>query len=199
MVVWSILIAYLLGSIPFGLICGFLIKGVDIRQHGSGNLGATNVFRVIGKRWGICVLVLDALKGAMAVLVARYLLSASVIGTPVVVAGVTAIMGHAFPIWLRFKGGKGVATSLGVFLALAFIPTASTFGIWILVFATVRIISVASLVAAFTFPLVLFVTCRSQEIFPFLFAVSLLLLAFIVYTHRSNIKRLLRGEEKRLL
>ena len=191
------MIAYLIGGIPFGLLIGRLVKGIDVRQHGSGNLGATNVFRVVGKKWGIFVLLLDAFKGyaacALPVLLAFSLNPYALLGL-----GVAAILGHVFPVWLGFKGGKGVATSLGVFLALIPVPTLWTFALWILLFLIFRIISLASLAAACAFPAVIFFTLRSQSYFPAYFGIALCLAAFIFYTHRANLKRLLHGEEKTL-
>jgi len=190
--------AYLLGSVPFGLIVGRLVKGIDVREHGSGNLGATNVFRVIGRRWGIFVLFLDALKGYLAVALPNAILMGDISPLALILLALAAIAGHAFPVWLKFKGGKGVATSLGVFLAIAFKPTLVTFMAFLIVFAMTHIISISSLSAAFLFPFVIFWTHRQLRIFPYLFTVSLLLLGFIIYTHRANIGRLLRGEEKKL-
>lgn len=194
-----ILCAYLMGSIPFGLILVWIVKGVDIRQHGSGNLGATNVFRVIGKPWGIIVLLLDALKGWAAVTLCQFWPGTSFPEFFPLVLGSMAILGHAFPIWLAFKGGKGVATSLGVFLAIAYKPMLITVSVWILVFWVNRIISLASLTAAFLFPLIILLTCRHYPYFGALLGVSLFLALFIFYTHRQNILRLCRGEEKRLI
>ena len=191
------LAAYLLGSIPFGLIAGFRLKGVDIREHGSKNIGATNVFRVVGKKWGIAVLLLDALKGYVACVLPVFF------GHPLAIPfqlllGVSAILGHSFPVWLKFKGGKGVATSLGVFLAIAWIPTLITFGLWGICFTLTHIISIASLVAAVIFPLMI-VTCYGQTTdLKFLLPISLLLAAFIFYTHRANLQRLRQGTEKKL-
>lgn len=190
--------AYLLGTIPFGFWTARFVKGIDIREHGSKNIGATNVFRVVGKKWGILVFILDALKGYSAVQLPEWV-SGAAVPLPIKIGlAATAIIGHTFPVWLRFKGGKGVATSLGVFLAAAPVPAGITFGIWILVFIITHIISVSSLAAAALFPVVCWVTSRQVPGFGFLLAVSLLLSAFIFYTHRANIQRLRKGEEKRL-
>ncbi len=117
------IIAYLAGSIPFGLLIGRWVGGVDLRRHGSGNIGATNVFRVVGKKWGLFALFLDALKGAFAVSIPP-LIFALPRSVPLSLSlGIAAILGHSFPVWLKFKGGKGVATSLGVFMAIAPAPT----------------------------------------------------------------------------
>lgn len=198
LMVFFVLTAYLLGSIPFGLIVARKVKGIDIREHGSRNTGATNVFRVVGRKWGFLVLFLDALKGASAVL-----LPGMITGSPVpfeyrVAFAVCAILGHSFSVWMSWKGGKGVATSLGVFLALAPLPTLVTLAGWILVFAVTRIISAASLAAAVFFPAAVAFFFQGKAEWGLLFPLALLLTAFIFYTHRANIGRLLRGEEKRL-
>lgn len=191
--------AYLLGTIPFGLLTGFWVKKVDIRLHGSGNLGATNVFRVIGKKWGITVLILDALKGYLGVFLMQSFFVPQASMEQRVAAAVCCILGHTFPVWLRFKGGKGVATSLGVFIALAPGVTLCTFGLFTAIFMFSRIISLSSIVSAVSFPIIIFVYYRGKSEMSALFPVSLLLAVFILFTHRSNIKRILRGEEKRLI
>lgn len=192
-----IILAYFLGSIPFGLIIGRLVRGIDVRQHGSGNVGATNVFRVVGKKWGILVLFLDALKGYAAVAVPVWT-NAQVAPPVLMLTGIVAILGHSFSIWLKLKGGKGVATSLGVFLGLAAYPTLLAFAVFILVFMVSRIISISSLSAAIVFPIILFCVYRFEALFIWLFPVSILLAVFIFYTHRANILRLMKGEEKKL-
>lgn len=193
-----ILLAYLLGSVPFGLFAGFMAKGLDIREHGSRNIGATNVFRVIGKKWGITVLLLDALKGYLACALPCFL--GQELAVPFqLILGVSAILGHSFPVWLKFKGGKGVATSLGVFLAIAWVPTLITFGLWALCFAITRIISISSLAAAVIFPLMITWRYAGTPDLKFLLPISLALAIFIFYTHRANIQRLRHGTEKKLL
>ena len=194
----SILFAYFLGSIPFGLLIGRWVKGVDVRKSGSGNLGATNVFRVVGKRWGVLVLFLDALKGFIAVRVPDSFFVSDYPLWFLMMLAVAAIFGHIFPIWLSFKGGKGVATSLGVFIAIAYQPTLLTFLLWVLIFVVTRIISAASLMAACMFPLMIYLTSRNDPVFTFLFPISLLLVTCILFTHRANIRRILKGEERRL-
>lgn len=196
-----LLSAYLLGSVPFGLLIARGVKQIDIREHGSRNIGATNVFRVVGKKWGITVFILDALKGFTAANLPHLLLSSQPdnIAFLSLYCGIAAIVGHTFPVWLRFKGGKGVATSLGVFLGVALTPTALAFAGWILVFSLFRIISLASLAAAVIFPVLVIVFYTGEPIFKVLCPVSFLLGVFIFYTHRANIGRLLRGEEKRII
>ncbi len=193
-----VIAAYLVSSIPFGLILARLAKGIDIRQHGSGNIGATNVLRVVGRKWALLVFSLDTFKGIFAVVMPEIVLGER---PPIPVAlllGAAAIAGHTFPVWLRFKGGKGVATSLGVFLAVALVPTLLTFALWVLVFAITRIISAASLTAAVAFPAVLFFMERAEPDREWLLAMGLLLTVFIFFTHRANIGRLLKGEEKKI-
>jgi len=192
------LLAYLLGSIPFGLWTAWKVKGIDIREHGSRNIGATNVFRVVGKKWGIMVFVLDALKGYAACALPVF---CGIKGLTVqfqLLLGVSAVVGHTFPVWLKFKGGKGVATSLGVFLAIAWTPTLITFGLWMLVFAVSRIISVASLCAAFIFPFMITGYYLHTGGLKWLLPISIFLACFIFYTHRHNIQRLRQGTEKKL-
>ncbi len=189
--------AYLLGSIPFGLIAGFKAKGLDIREHGSKNTGATNVFRVVGKKWGILVLLLDVTKGYVACILPAFL-GQSLLLPFQLLLGVSAILGHSFPVWLKFKGGKGVATSLGVFLAIAWVPTLITFGIWILCFAITHIISISSLAAAVVFPIMITWLYAGTSGIKFLLPISLILAVFIFYTHRANIQRLRQGTEKKL-
>lgn len=193
-----ILVAYLFGSIPFGLLIGRFVKGIDIREHGSKNIGATNVFRTVGRPWGILALILDALKGVLACLFPLLLGAEDLSVSLRLLLGVAAILGHSFPVWLKFKGGKGVATSLGVFLAVCWKPTLITFGIWILAFVITRIISISSLVAAVIFPIVIAVFYWSSPDLKFLLPISILLAAFIFYTHRANLQRLRQGAEKRL-
>lgn len=195
----SCIIAYFLGAIPFGLWAGFLVKKLDIREHGSKNIGATNVFRVVGKKWGILVLFLDALKGWVACKLPIYLYGNIFSVEKQLVFAICAILGHTFPVWLKFKGGKGVATSLGVFLAVVWLPTTIAFGFWWVVFAFFRIISVASLATGALYPLLILIFQHEKPGFGLLMGLSLLLAAFMFYTHRANIGRLRRGEEKKLL
>lgn len=190
-------LAYLLGSIPFGFLTGRIVKGIDVREHGSKNIGATNVFRVVGKKWGIVVFLLDAFKGYIAVRLPDFL--GNDLSLPSLIGlAIAAILGHTFPVRLRFKGGKGVATSLGVFLAVAPLQAGITFALWCVIFFSFRILSAASLAAALFFPAVVFLTFKNDPDFPWLFSISLLLTGFIFMTHRANIQRLLRQEEKRL-
>jgi glycerol-3-phosphate acyltransferase PlsY len=194
----AVLIAYLCGSIPFGLLIGRWVKGIDVREHGSKNSGATNVFRVVGKKWGILVFVLDAAKGYAGVMLGCAAAQVPVGSGFSYFLAVAAIFGHTFSLWLKFKGGKGVATSLGVFLAAALMPTLIAFGLWIVVFAGTHIVSISSLAAAAAFPILSILAVAAGREHAALVPISLLLCGFIFYTHRENIKRLRKGEEKRL-
>ena len=194
--------SYLLGSIPSGYIVG-RFAGVDIRRHGSGNIGATNVLRLLGKKYGYSVFFLDALKGFLAVRLAIFF--AEHLGTARsysdwfgIVAALACVFGHAFPIWLKFKGGKGVATSAGVMLGLAPIATIIAVIVWIAVFEITRYVSVASVTAAIALPaaigilLMLHVTNSAV-----IFYSAIVLAAVVCWRHRSNLTRLVRGTEQR--
>ncbi len=199
-IILAVLLSYLLGSLPTAYLVGKLLKGIDIREHGSGNVGATNVFRVVGKGWGVGVLIFDALKGAFAVLMVSSIFSTTVVSLPIfqLICGMAAIAGHTWTVWLRFKGGKGAATSAGVFITLAPKAALCSLVIFILLFVWKRYVSLSSLGAAVTFPLWVFAFYRSSEISPVLLPISILLIFFIFYTHRGNIARLKAGTEKRL-
>lgn len=191
----AVVIAYLVGSIPFAYLAG-RARGVDLRQHGSGNLGATNAVRVLGLPTGVAVYVLDTLKGFLPVSALVPLVLATRHDLWAIAIGIAAIAGHVRPIYLGFqKGGKGVATAGGVFLALAPLATVLGLAVWVLVFFPSGYVSLASLVTAVLFPLAVLVTgtpARSA-----LFAVAVAIAAFVVWTHRANIARLRRGEEHR--
>jgi len=161
----AVIVGYLLGSCPNGLLIA-RSRGVDIRKHGSGNIGATNVLRVMGKKWGYLVFALDAFKGFAAVRLALVLAFAlnpnglhhELVG---IVGGLAAILGHTFPVWLRFRGGKGVATSAGVLLGLMPIAVISVFLVWLALFKGTRYVSVASIGAAAALPFFLHSICES--------------------------------------
>ena len=181
---------FLLGAVPFGYVVGKL-KGVDVRRHGSGNIGATNVSRVLGKKYGALVLLLDALKGALPVLVVK------LSGLPEeyqVLAGLFAVLGHCFSPFLRFKGGKGVATGLGAFIVISPKVTLLAFLIFLAVFLSTRYVSLSSITAALSYPLIYRFLEKPSEVSFILVSLTALV---IVVKHRSNIRRLLRGEEKK--
>jgi glycerol-3-phosphate acyltransferase PlsY len=193
----GILISYLVGSIPSAYLAG-KARGVDLRAHGSGNLGATNVARVLGTRTGILVFVADVLKGFLPVWILPRYLDASNLELWAVLFGAAAIIGHVKPIFLGGKGGgKGVATASGVFLALAFVPLLIAQAVWALVFYFTRYVSLASLIGAVILPIAILTWWR-DPLSP-VFLASLIVAAFVFWTHRANIGRLRRGEEHRFV
>jgi glycerol-3-phosphate acyltransferase PlsY len=193
-----IIASYLLGSIPFGFITARLVKKIDIRQHGSGNIGATNVFRVVGRGWGRAVFVCDFLKGVLAPLITvSFIPDAS--NTVILLSAVAVVCGHNWTIFLNFKGGKGVATTIGAMAGLGFIfPHLWTILVislvgWIVIFKTTRYVSIASMGASGLFFLLSLIFDVVAEVRIF----SLLLLVFIVIRHKSNIKNLIAKKEHR--
>jgi glycerol-3-phosphate acyltransferase PlsY len=197
-----VLLAYVLGSIPFGYLLVRLFVGGDVRETGSGGTGATNVTRRAGKGVGVLTLLLDLLKGAAAVLVARALLGADAQAQWwVCAAGAAAVLGHVFPVWLKFRGGKGVATGLGVFLVLAPLATLCALLLFVAVVWLWRYVSLGSILSASVLPLAVWAlsTLGVGDRAPRpLLLLSVLGAALIVLMHRANIGRLLRGEESRL-
>ncbi|MEY4569075.1 MAG: glycerol-3-phosphate 1-O-acyltransferase PlsY [Verrucomicrobiota bacterium] len=217
------LIAFLLGSIPFGLIIA-KAKGINIREHGSGNIGATNVLRVVGKKYGIACLLLDALKGFVPTVIAISLIRFPGIQNPMtlsgllphasefamltaqmfqVLAGLCAILGHNYSPWVGFKGGKGIATSAGVLIALMPAAVVILIAIWGLVFLFSRYVSLASILAAGALPLVTLWgswfhgKIQNGTWNKPLFAFSIIIAVLAIWKHRSNIQRLLAGTEHR--
>ena len=204
MFVLAIILSYLLGSIPVGYILSRALKGIDIRRFGSGNFGATNVFRVVSPTAGVVVLVLDMLKGAIPVtLVADLLLRSSVDYDQILLRlllGLAAVCGHNWTIFLKFKGGKGVATTAGALLGLSFkIPCLGLIaglclGVWVLTVLSTGFISLGSILASVALPILMMVF--NQPVKLLIFGAALCL--FVAYRHKSNIRRLLRGEEKKI-
>ena len=196
--------AYLLGSIPTGYLVA-KAKGVDIRAHGSGNIGATNVFRVLGKAAGIFVLVVDALKGFVACSVVPLLVLRTVIKSEsdastaqmmeimLIVAGISAILGHNYTCWLKFKGGKGIATTAGVLIALFPKAFLVCLAVWLIVFFLSKYVSLASIAAAFCLPFAAWYFNRS----PKMIVVAALMAVLAIYKHKANIQRLMNGTENR--
>jgi len=192
MTVLALVLAYLLGSVPGGLVLGRL-AGVNLRSVGSGNAGATNAVRARGPAFGIMVFLFDAAKGVVAVLVLP-LLAGGVVWLPVACAG-AVIVGHVFPIWFGFRGGKGFATALGTILALAPLGLAPVAGVWIVLLLLTGYVSAATLAATLAWPV--FVACMGALEHPALLWFAIALAVFLFYTHRENLRRLARGEEYR--
>ncbi len=199
------LIAFAVGGIPFGYLVGRHVLKDDIRNHGSGNIGATNVTRVIGWKWGAVVLVLDALKGLLPTWGTALLLQSRG-GTEHIVlaqiaAGVCAIVGHMYPVWLKLRGGKGIATALGVILVIAPIASAVAVGVFAILAATTRIVSIASIAATTAFAVTQLTLLGRSALdlhqLP-LSLFSVLMPALIIWRHRSNIMRMWRGQENRI-
>ncbi len=199
-----IIIGFILGSIPFGKIIASL-KGIDITKEGSGNIGATNVFRTVGKVWGVVVLLLDALKGAIPTIIVKYLYTTKTISfnfpEVYVFVGLAAILGHMFSPFLLFRGGKGIATSLGVFLVLTplgILIGVITFAIFVVIFRIVSISSIAAAISVFTYLLVSNVYNMTFMENYVLLALTFIVMLFIIIKHIPNIKRILKGEEKKI-
>ncbi len=188
-----VVLAYLTGAFPTSYIAARM-RGVDLRQHGSGNLGATNAFRVLGWRVAAPVMLVDILKGWFPTYF--FPVWAGVSGSQWALAyGAAAILGHVFSPYVRFKGGKGVATGAGVFLALCWQAVLAGTIVWGLIVYATRIVSLASIVAALVLPVVVFTTLGIGSVF----GLSLAMGAFVLFSHRANIRRLLRGEEHRFV
>jgi glycerol-3-phosphate acyltransferase PlsY len=195
-------IGYLLGSCPNGYLVS-RARGVDIRKQGSGNIGATNVLRVLGKKWGYLVFALDVLKGFVAVRLAFAVALALIPHTTQreligIAGGLACILGHTFPVWLGFRGGKGVATSAGVLLGLMPIAVVSVFAVWLILFQVTRYVSVASITAAAALPVFVMLYLRLKlltgaSLLPF----SILIAGVVIWRHRSNMQRLFHGKEQR--
>lgn len=206
-----VVVAYLCGSIPFGLLIGFA-RGVDVRQAGSGNLGTTNVGRVLGRKWGILCFALDVLKGLLPVLAAG--LALGYVGAARLqpqeawrwlAVATAAVLGHVFPVWLAFKGGKGVATGLGVMLGfwpVLTLPGLAAAATWVIVVKLSRYVSLASMAAAVSLPIYLLIMAPLTGLVadsrpPFLLVTSFMAL-LVILRHRSNIARLLAGTENKV-
>ncbi len=196
------LIAYLIGSFPTGYIVGRL-RGIDVRKVGSGNVGATNVTRVLGKQFGYPVFVIDFSKGLVAVLSAvaiahRFQVDSVTTDLCAALGGIFSVVGHSYPVWLCFKGGKGVATSLGVIFGISWVSAIIMCAVWIILFKVTRYVSVASIAAAIALPIAMMTLLFLHELrSPALVYFSLCLAAIVIFRHRSNVSRLLSGTEPR--
>lgn len=195
-----IVIAYLIGSIPTALIISKRFFGVDIRDYGSGNMGATNTFRVLGSRYGTMVMILDMLKGITAVMLYNFLpyyFHNELERTNFMIGlGLSAVLGHIFPIFAGFRGGKGVATLFGMILAVQPVIAISCVGVFILVLFLTRYVSLSSILAALCLPICVLWIWNEHEVMYRVFA--LLVAALVIFTHQKNIGRILRGVESRI-
>ena len=186
-------ISYLLGSFPSGFLYAKNLKGIDLRYVGSGSTGATNVLRNIGKWPALVVFIIDVLKGLIAVKIAYFFLSDDIFQ---VLAGLCAITGHIWPIWLKGKGGKAVATGLGMFIALSWKVGLASFGTFLIVISLTKVVSLASISAAILLPIYMLISFGTfNHPFPI---VSLIVSIIVIGKHRSNINRILRGEEPKI-
>lgn len=186
--------AYLLGSTPFGVILARLFGGTDVRKAGSGNIGATNVARVVGPLAGILTLILDAAKGAAAVLLAGRLSNDN--ATWMMIAALAALLGHCFPVWLKFKGGKGVATAAGVFAALCPLACLAAVVLFVLVVIFWRFVSLGSISAAAAMPLLIYFLWAPHHAPPLVVTIGTLAVTLlIIYKHDGNLQRLVEGVE----
>jgi len=207
-----VILSYLIGSIPTSILIARGVKGIDIRQHGSGNAGGTNVFRVLGWKYGVLTILFDATKGAIAViLISRLYLGSFPFpnATPFddftlvqIIAGIAAVIGHIWTVFAEFKGGKGIATSLGFLIAIITVDMLLALAVFFLVVSISRYVSLGSIAAAISVPLILIVRenifnvdiAGYHTILPF----AIFLAFLVMYTHRANIERLVKGSERRI-
>ena len=199
----DLVLAYLIGSFPSSVVLGKTLRGVDVRLEGSGNAGATNAWRVLGWRIGVSVLVLDTAKGTLAAALVPRIASSDLpisLAAASILCGLAAVLGHVFPIYIGFRGGKGVATAAGMLVAVAPIPVGIALGVFVLSIAASGWVSLGSLLAAWTVPLAaaLLPPSRDGLSYPLLLALTTGLAVLITVTHRANLRRLLRGEEARI-
>ncbi len=188
-----LLISYLIGSFPSGYLAGKWCAGLDIRKVGSGSTGATNVLRQVGKAPAIAVFIVDVSKGILPVVIA-YTLGENW----QVAAGITALAGHIWPIWLGWKGGKAVATGLGMLLGLSWPVGLACFGIFLAVFSLFKTVSLASITAALSLPLLMFFSFSENQFSHAYFYLSLATMLMVIWRHRANIRRLLQGKEPKV-
>ena len=197
----SIILAYLLGSIPSAVWIGKLFHNIDVREHGSGNAGTTNTIRVLGWATGIPVLLFDIVKGWLAAMLPVFFHIAdhgsALLTNLQIIAGIIAITGHIFPLFAGFRGGKGVATVFGVFLALQPLLTICCMGVFLVVLLITGIVSVSSMIAGIAFPVFLFLFFNTPSVLFKIF--SIIICVALVVTHRKNLGRIRRGEEPKLI
>ncbi len=191
----AIAIGYLLGSIPNGYLAGKWITQIDLREIGSGSTGATNVLRNVGKGPALCVFLLDVGKGTLPVLIAKSLLLED---NWQVATGLAAIIGHIWPIWLNWKGGKAVATGLGIFLGISWSVGLACLGIFLIVLSVSKIVSLSSITAAISLPLMMLISFSNSNLRPAYLIISIIAMFIVLWRHRSNWKRVLNGTEPKI-
>jgi glycerol-3-phosphate acyltransferase PlsY len=198
-IAFLIILAYLIGSIPTAVWVSQKIYGIDIREHGSGNAGATNTFRILGKKAGTAVMVGDMLKGFLAVklsLLSNFSWESEAITNLQVALGLAAVVGHIFPIWADFRGGKGIATLFGMILSIQPLVAVSLVGVFVLILFLTRYVSLSSITASIAFPVLIVFIFREPEISYKVFAIATACL--VVLTHHKNIGRLIAGNESKV-
>jgi glycerol-3-phosphate acyltransferase PlsY len=195
-----VLIAYMLGSIPTAYWVGKRFYKIDIREHGSKNAGATNTFRVLGKRAGIPVLIIDVLKGFIAVKVggtwSEYYPNSNPLVNYKIVLGIAVVLGHIFPLFAHFRGGKGVATLFGVIIAMHWQAACSSAAIFMIVFLISKYVSLGSMISAVVYPFIIVWVFKSET--PSMIYFSLVIAIVVLFTHQKNIERLVKGEENKM-
>jgi len=196
---FGIFLAYLAGSVPTSVWIGKIFYGIDIRNEGSGNAGATNTIRVLGIKAGVPVMLFDVFKGWFTIYLSRYFIPATFSPDQIILykigSGISAVIGHVYPVFAQFRGGKGIATLLGVGIALYPYPILVVLGLFIIVLVITHYVSVSSMTAAISFPLVVVLIFHQQSV-PLIF-LSVFVAVFVPFTHRTNIKRLLDGTESK--
>ncbi len=187
--------SYLIGSLPTGFLAGKWLKGIDLRDLGSGSTGATNVLRHVGKKAALIVFLIDVFKGVLSIIIAKVLLLSP---TWQVFAGISALSGHIWPVWLRWKGGKAVATGLGVFLGISWKVGLSSLGVFLAILGTTKIVSLSSIFAAISLPLIMVFNFQGEASSKAYLSASIAAMVLVLWRHRTNIKRLLKGEEPKI-
>ena len=188
-------LGYLFGSFPSGYLAGKIVKGVDIRSVGSGSTGATNVLRHIGKRAAIIVFLIDVFKGISSIFLAKYFLLND---SWQLAVGISTLIGHIWPAWINWKGGKAVATGLGIFLGLSWQVGLATLGVFLLMIFIFKIVSLASVTASLALPLIMFLSFNDSNFSSPYFLISLLAMALVIWRHRDNIIRIINGKEPKI-
>ncbi len=188
-------ISYLIGSFPTGFLAGKWLKGIDIREVGSGSTGATNVLRVVGKKAALVVFILDVLKGVITIVVAKSLLLSP---TWQILSGIAALSGHIWPVWLKWKGGKAVATGLGVFLGISWQVGLASLGVFLSVLSLSKTVSLSSISAAISLPLLMFLSFQATSFSSAYLFISFAAMLLVIWRHKANIQRLISGKEPKI-